>query len=505
MSWVWVWSASLAVLAALALFDALVLQRGGGGGQRWRAAASGGVWLAVTAVTAWALHRVYSDQWPWLRSSVGDPGMGGDVAVRQFLAAIVIELTLSLDNVAVLALLVAYYKIPPARVGRVLLIGALASLVLRMLVILGVGRVLERVAWFETALGGVIVLAMLRTLVLPDEGTDFSRRRLARAVRRWVPIAPVGVENVPGARGEWFLVRHGGRLCLSTTGLVAVMAGLADTSLAVDSIPAVYAVTRDPFIAWTSNALSILALRSLYFGLGLGAARFRFLRLSVALVLLLLAMKTFRGEAWGLQPGIVARATLAIVALGVMGSVVHAWQVRATAGARAALEGVRPTPVEDLAEAAAGARRNLWRVGVLVVGVTIVLFGMLVVAPLPGPLGAVVVGAGLWVLGTEFVWARNLLNAMRTRLEQLNERTDRLVRRAPWWVFVMAAAGYAGFWAGAYWLAVVRLGLLGPSPVIGGALGGLFVPAWLTVQRVRRARAERAGARGVAPRATPSA
>lgn len=504
MTSVWVWSGSLAVLAGLALFDALVLQRGGAAGQRWRAAVSGCVWVGVTAATAWALHMVYSGRWPWLRGTVADPGLDGGAAVGQFLAAIVIELALSLDNVAVLALLMAYYRIAPGRVGRVLLIGTMASLVLRLLVILGVGRVLERVAWFELVLGGVIVLAMLRTLLLPDEGTDFSRRRLARAVRRWVPIAPVGVEDRPGSGGEWFLVRHGGRVCLSTTGLVAVMAGLSDTSLAVDSIPAVYAVTRDPFIAWTSNALSILALRSLYFGLGLGAARFRFLRLSVVLVLVLLAMKTFRGQAWGLQAGIVAQATLAIVALGVMGSLVHAWQVRATAGARAALEAVRPTPVEDLAEAAAGARRNLWRVGVLVVGVTIVLFGMLVVAPLPGPLGAVVVGGGLWVLGTEFVWARNLLSAMRARLGQLNERTDRLVKRAPWWVFALGAAGYAGFWVGAYWLMVVRLEALGPAPVISGALGGLFVPVWLTVQRVRRARAERAAGRST-PGASPSA
>jgi tellurite resistance protein TerC len=200
----------------------------------------------------------------------------------EFITGYVIEYSLSMDNLFLFIMIFAFFKVPAKHQHRVLLWGILGALVMRGAVI-GAGVVLvRRFEWILYGFGVFLLITGLRMFVKKEEapGENF----IVRTCRKWLRVTPE-------FHGSRFIVRKAGVWMLTPLALVLVVIDVMDLIFAVDSIPAIFAVTRDPFIVYTSNICAIMGLRSLYFLLAGVADRFKYLHYGLAAVLTFIGLK----------------------------------------------------------------------------------------------------------------------------------------------------------------------------------------------------------------------
>ena len=243
-------------------------------------------WTIAWAVSAVLFGCVLAPRWV--------PGWGPDDATT-FLTGYVVELSLSMDNVFVIALIFAFFQVPKAWQHRVLFWGILGALVLRGGMIYGGSALIHRFHWLLHVMGLFLVWTGGRMLWTPADGAsgdepDLSRNWVVRVARRWLPFTDQ-------FEGERFLVVRGGRWRLTPLALVLLVVETTDVVFAVDSIPAIFGITSNPFLVFTSNVFAILGLRSLYFVLASAMGCFRYLKSGLALVLVLIGLKML-GESW---------------------------------------------------------------------------------------------------------------------------------------------------------------------------------------------------------------
>jgi tellurite resistance protein TerC len=202
---------------------------------------------------------------------------GGEAGL-DFFTGYVIEYSLSVDNIFVFVLIFTYFRVPPRSQHRVLVWGILGALVMRGVMIwLGVTLV-ERFHFVLYIFGAFLVLTGLRMLFDRDAKLDFEKNFFMRLCRKMLPITPE-------FHGRRFAVRVDGRLMFTPLLLVLILVDIMDLIFAVDSIPAVFAITTDQFIVYTSNICAILGLRSLYFLLARMVDRFIYLKTGLAIIL----------------------------------------------------------------------------------------------------------------------------------------------------------------------------------------------------------------------------
>ncbi|HYY13547.1 MAG TPA: TerC family protein [Chthoniobacterales bacterium] len=201
-----------------------------------------------------------------------------------FLTGYVIEYSLSVDNIFVFVLIFTYFGVPPMAQHRVLVWGIVGALVMRGIMI-GLGLALVERFHFVLYLFGVfLIITAIRMLMGKTREQDFSKSAVMRFCRIWLPIAPE-------FHGADFKVRVDDRWMLTPLALVLIVTDVMDLVFAVDSIPAVFAITQDPFIVYTSNICAILGLRSLYFLLANLVNRFVYLKTGLAIVLAFVGVK----------------------------------------------------------------------------------------------------------------------------------------------------------------------------------------------------------------------
>jgi tellurite resistance protein TerC len=202
----------------------------------------------------------------------------GRLAAVKFLTGYLIEVSLSADNVFVMAVLFSHLKIPARYQHRVLFWGILGALVMRGAMI-GVGASLvARYHWVLYVFGAFLIFTAVRMLVAKTAADDASEAWILRQLRRFFPISEE-------YREDRFTIRSAGRLMLTPLAVAVVLVETMDLLFAVDSIPAIFAITGDPFIVFTSNVFAILGLRSLYFALAGAIVKFRYLKVSLAAIL----------------------------------------------------------------------------------------------------------------------------------------------------------------------------------------------------------------------------
>src|SRR6185312_4158103 len=231
------------------------------------------VWVALALAFAGGLYVFY----------------GHHVALS-FLADYVIEESLSIDNIFVMVLIFEYFKVPAICQHRVLFYGILGALVMRGLFI-GLGTVLlSRFQWVIYIFGAMLIVTGIRMAVKQDEEFEGERNPVVRAARRVLPLSEE-------FHGKHFFVVQNGRRLFTPLFLVLVLVEVTDLVFAIDSIPAIFGVTRDPFIVFTSNIFAILGLRSLYFLLAAVVDRFYLLKYGIAVILIFVGAKML-GEHW---------------------------------------------------------------------------------------------------------------------------------------------------------------------------------------------------------------
>uniref|UniRef100_A0A831WYT5 TerC family protein n=1 Tax=Thermorudis peleae TaxID=1382356 RepID=A0A831WYT5_9BACT len=264
----WAWILFVAVILVLLAIDLGVFHR------RAHAVSmkEAGIWVSV-----WVTLSLLFGIGVWLVRGP-EPGL-------QFFTGYLIELSLSADNMFVFVLIFTAFAVPAAYQHRVLFYGILGALVMRASMILGGAWLIQQFHWILYLFGAFLVFTGIRmALEREEKEVDVENNIAIRLVSRFAPI-------VPQYRGEHFLVREGGRLVATPLLVVLVLIELTDLAFAVDSIPAIFAVTQDPFIVFTSNVFAILGLRSMYFLLANLVQRLVYLRLGLAVILTFIGVK----------------------------------------------------------------------------------------------------------------------------------------------------------------------------------------------------------------------
>jgi tellurite resistance protein TerC len=202
----------------------------------------------------------------------------GAVTGGEYLAGYLIEYSLSMDNVFVFAMLFAYFAVPPAYQHRLLFWGVMGAIVFRAVFIVGGTALLASFHWLIYAFGALLLFTAWRMATAGMEHVDPSGNSMLRLVRRAVPMTRDYV-------GQRFFVRDNGKLLATPLFAALVVVETSDIMFAIDSVPAILAISRDPFIVFTSNAFAILGLRSLYFLLAGLIHRFAYLKYGLATLL----------------------------------------------------------------------------------------------------------------------------------------------------------------------------------------------------------------------------
>jgi tellurite resistance protein TerC len=196
----------------------------------------------------------------------------------EYLAGYLIEYSLSMDNVFVFAMLFAYFAVPPAYQHRLLFWGVMGAIVFRAIFIVGGTALLATFHWLVYAFGILLLYTAWKMAGAGMENMDPSRNAVLRLIRRLIPMTG-------GYEGQRFFVRRNGRLLATPLFAALVVVETSDIMFAIDSVPAILAISRDPFVVFTSNAFAILGLRSLYFLLAGLIHRFEYLKYGLAALL----------------------------------------------------------------------------------------------------------------------------------------------------------------------------------------------------------------------------
>jgi tellurite resistance protein TerC len=263
----WLWAAFVGVVLVLLALDLGVFHRE----DRPVPAREAMSWVVV-----WALLALAFNGFVWWRF--------GPTRATEFLTGYLIEQSLSVDNLFVFVLVFATFRIPPHLQHRVLFWGILTALVLRGGMIIGGTALLQRFHWLLYVFGGFLLVTGVKLFFHEEEEHEPEHSLAFRALRRIVPATPV-------LRGHHFFVREGGRWVATPLLLCLALIEISDVVFALDSVPAIFGVTLDPFIVFTSNIFAILGLRSLYFAIASLIGRFEYLKAGLAIVLVFIGAK----------------------------------------------------------------------------------------------------------------------------------------------------------------------------------------------------------------------
>ena len=215
-------------------------------------------------------------------------------AALTFLTGYVIEESLSVDNIFVIVLIFQYFAVPAQYQHRVLFWGILGALIMRGLFIGAGAALLDRFGWVIYIFGVLLVITGIRMAVKQDEEFDGEQNAVVRLVRRVLPVTAT-------YRGKHFFSRDAGRRYATPLLLVLVLVEATDLIFAIDSIPAIFGITRDPFLVFTSNIFAVLGLRSLFFLLATVVTKFHLLKYGLAVILTFVGAKML-AEHWVHMP-----------------------------------------------------------------------------------------------------------------------------------------------------------------------------------------------------------
>ena len=273
MNTIWGWIGFNVVVLAILALDLGVLHKRSEKVTLKEAATWSAIWVALSLCFAFAVYRTM-----------------GEESGLEFLTGYLIEYALSVDNIFVFVLIFSYFSVPEKYQHRVLFWGIIGALVLRGVMIVAGSALVTRFAWTLYVFGAFLVVTGIR-MALQKDGAAYNPERdpVLRLARRLLPVTP-------DYRGDSFFVREAdstGKLRIAATPLfiVLLIVDTTDVVFATDSIPAIFAVTRDPFIVYTSNICAVLGLRALYFLLASVVDKFVYLKLGLSVVLIFIGAK----------------------------------------------------------------------------------------------------------------------------------------------------------------------------------------------------------------------
>lgn len=307
-----IWTGFILLILLLLAFDLGVLNRKAHVVSMREALLMSALWISIGLIFSIFVYYGYENHWLGLGLSVDTVDKlinDGKTATIKYLTGYVVEKSLSVDNIFVIAMIFNFFAVPAMYQHRVLFWGILGALVMRALMI-GIGAALiAEFHWILYVFGGFLIITAIKMFFIKTENSDPNQNIVIKLTRRLFPVTS-------HFHGEHFLVRAGskeshesevpgapeipddavdhtktGTLMITPLTLALVMVETTDLIFAVDSIPAIFAITADPFLVFTSNVFAILGLRSLYFALAGMINKFKYLKPALALVLLVVGIK----------------------------------------------------------------------------------------------------------------------------------------------------------------------------------------------------------------------
>lgn len=245
------------------------------------------VWVALALAFNYLLFQYALWRFPQVPGLTALPGFDPASAARQtaleFLTGYIVEKSLSVDNIFVFAVVFSYFAIPAKYQHRVLFYGILGALAFRALFI-AMGSVLMQYQWVVLVFGAFLIFTGIKMMFTPKKGVEPDKNPLIRLVRKFVPVTQE-------LHGQRFFVRVKGALHATPLFITLLFLELTDVIFAVDSVPAIFALTDEPLIVFTSNVFAILGLRAMYFMLAGAMDKFYMLKYGLALVLIFVGLK----------------------------------------------------------------------------------------------------------------------------------------------------------------------------------------------------------------------
>jgi len=272
----WLWFFFIASVLAALFVDFVVLKKQGAHAVSIREAATWSlIWvlasLAFNALFWWA---VWQDHGATVANTRG----------MEFLTGYLIEKSLAVDNIFVFLMIFGYFAVPPEFQKRVLMIGIVGAIVLRTVMILAGSWLIAEFHWVLYIFGAFLLLTGIKMWWAAGQEPDLEGNPALKLLRRWLPVSK-------SFDGEKFFTIQGSRRIATPLLMVVALVALTDVIFAVDSIPAIFAITTDPFIVLTSNIFAILGLRAMFFLLAAVAAKFHLLSYGLALILAFIGSK----------------------------------------------------------------------------------------------------------------------------------------------------------------------------------------------------------------------
>jgi tellurite resistance protein TerC len=285
-----VWAAFIALFVAVLALDLGVLHRESKAMHVREALVWTVVWIVVALSFGGLVYGLYEYNWlGWTSGVLGEvrgrgQDIGGKEAFIQYVTGYLLEWSLSVDNIFVIAVIFNYMKIPAALQYRVLFWGIVGAIVLRGAMIAAGVALIHSFDWMFYVFGTILLLSAGRMLFSREAEYDPNHSLMVRATRRVFPITHE-------LDGERFFTRVAGRHAATPLFVTLLLVDVADVVFAVDSIPAIFAVTQDPFLLLTSNAFAILGLRALYFAIAGMMAMFRYIKFALVVILGFIGVK----------------------------------------------------------------------------------------------------------------------------------------------------------------------------------------------------------------------
>ncbi|MCO6473794.1 MAG: TerC family protein [Melioribacteraceae bacterium] len=270
-------------------------------------------WIVLALLFSVFIYFAYENNWYDIKNVAGTIYSGKD-AVIKYITGYVIEKSLSLDNIFVIAIIFAYFKIPAEYQHRVLFWGILGALVLRGVMILLGTVLIQSFEWMIYVFGALLIYTAAKMMFNHEEGFNPSESRIFRYIKTKYPIAE-------DYHGHNFFVIINGKKHATIMLLALALIESADLLFAVDSIPAIFAITIDPFIVFTSNIFAILGLRSLYFALAAMIRKFYYLKTSLVIILFYVGIKMLISKIIHISPIISLAIILVVISGGIIFSI----------------------------------------------------------------------------------------------------------------------------------------------------------------------------------------
>ena len=274
------------------------------------------IWVCVSLLFSGVIWYLYEFKIAGFGTDPAHETTGLD-ALLSYISGYVVEYSLSIDNIFVIALIITAFKVPGEYQHRVLFWGILGALVLRGIMI-GAGAVLlHKFSWMMYVFGAILLLTAAKMALQKEESIDLEHNRTLKLARRLYPVS----HEFDGAK--FFTHLPDGRKAMTPLMLVLLLVETTDVLFAVDSIPAVFAITRDPFLVFTSNVFAILGLRSLYFALAGMMNKFHHLKNALVVLMAFIGLKMLAHDYYKISPGLSLGIIGLILGAGVVASLRH--------------------------------------------------------------------------------------------------------------------------------------------------------------------------------------